>query len=106
MVHHIVLFKLKPEVKPEKLEFMMMQTRMSLLKIPEVLSVKCGKRIDREHNDWPFFIALDFESMDKLALYRDDPVHMKYVADVIRPLTSEKLVLDYEMEPGKDVNFS
>ena len=105
MVHHIVLFKLKPEVKPEKLEELMMQTRMSLLKIPEVLSVKCGKRID-ENNEWPFFIALDFESMDKLALYRDDPIHMKYVADVIKPFTSERLALDYEMEPGKDVKFS
>ena len=106
MVHHIVLFKLKPEVKPEKLEELMMQTRMSLLKIPEVLSVKCGKRIDVENNEWPFFIALDFESMDKLALYRDDPIHMKYVADIIKPFTSERLALDYEMEPGKDVKFS
>ena len=45
MVHHITLFKLKPEVTPEKLEKMMMTTRMSLLKIPEILAVKCGKAI-------------------------------------------------------------
>jgi hypothetical protein len=106
MVHHIVLFQLKPEVKPEKLEELMMQTRMSLLKIPEVLSVKCGKRIDTENNPWQFFIALDFESMDKLAVYQEDPIHMKYVAEVIKPNTAERLALDYEMEPGKDVRFS
>ena len=56
MVYHIVLFKLKPEVTPEKLEEMMMNTRMQLLKIPEALSVKCGKRIDPT-NDWEFFLA-------------------------------------------------
>ena len=39
MVHHIILFKLKPEVTPAKLEQMMRNTRMSLLKIPEILSV-------------------------------------------------------------------
>ena len=66
MVHHIVLYKLKPEVTPARVEAMMMNTRMQLLKIPEVLNIKCGKRIDPEL-PWPFFIAIDFESMDKYA---------------------------------------
>jgi len=105
MVYHIVLFKLRPEVTPAKLEEMMMNTRINLLKIPEVLSVKCGKKIDPK-GEWPFFVALDFESTDKLAVYRDDPIHLKYIEDVIKPNTSERLTLDYEMEPGKDVRFS
>ena len=54
---------------------MMRQTRTTLLKIPEVLSVKCGKRIDPEC-EWPFFLAVDVESMDKLAMYRDDAFHV------------------------------
>src|SRR5438093_9625388 len=105
MVHHIVLFKLKPEVTPAKLEEMMMKTRMLLLKIPEVLAVKCGKKIDPKC-DWTFFIALDFESMDKMSVYREDPNHLKYIEDVLKPNTTDRLVLDYEMEPGKDVRFS
>ena len=48
MVHHIVLYRLKPEVTPARVEEMMMNARMQLLKIPEVLSIKCGKRIDPE----------------------------------------------------------
>ena len=46
MVHHIVLYRLKPEVTPARVEEMMMNTRMQLLKIQEVLSIKCGKRIE------------------------------------------------------------
>jgi hypothetical protein len=105
MIHHVVLFKLNPEVTPEKVEEMMLNTRIQLLKIPEVLSVKCGKRVDPA-NPWPFFIAVEVESMDKLAVYRDDPIHIKYVEDVIRPNTSDRLALDYEMEPGKDIDLS
>jgi hypothetical protein len=105
MVQHIVLFKLKPEINDEKVEQMMRNTRIQLLKIPEVLSVKCGKRISTE-NDWPFFIAVEFESMDKLAVYLDDSIHLKYVQDVIKPHTTERMALDYEMEPGKDVQYS
>lgn len=105
MVHHIVLFKLKPGIASAKVEEMMMNTRMQLLKIPEALSVKCGKCIDPK-SEWPFFIALDFESLDKLAIYLEDAIHLKYVDEVLKPNTSEHLVLDYEMEPGKDVRYS
>jgi len=105
MVHHIDLYKLNSDVTPARVEAMMMNARMQLLKIPEVLSIKCGKRIGPEL-DWPFFIAIDFESMDKYAIFREDPIYVKFVEEVIKPNTEESLVLDFEMDPGKDVRFS
>jgi Stress responsive A/B Barrel Domain len=105
MVHHLVLFKLKPEVTPARVEEMMMNTRMQLLKIPEVLSIKCGKRVNNEM-PWPFFIAIDFESMDKYEIFREDSIFVKYEADIIKPNIAEALTLDFEMDPGKDVRFS
>jgi len=82
-----------------------MNARMQLLKIPEVLSIKCGKRIDAEIS-WPFFIAIDFESMDKFAIFREDPIFVKFNEEVIKPNTADSLSLDFEMDPGKDVRFS
>lgn len=105
MVHHISLFKLKPDITPARLEEMMMNTRMQLLKIPEVLSIKCGKRIDSTM-PWPFFIAIDFESMDKYDIYCEDPIYVKFVEEVIKPNVADTLKLDFEMDPGKDVQFS
>ncbi len=105
MVHHLVLFKLKPDVDDERIEWMTRQTRIHLLKIPEVLSVKCGKTIKPDAK-WPFFLALDVESMEKLAITMDDPNHAKFVEDVIRPHTTERLAIDYEMDPGRDVKYS
>jgi Stress responsive A/B Barrel Domain len=105
MVHHITLFKLKPEVTPARLEEIMMNTRMQLLKIQEVLSIKCGKRIESEM-PWPFFIAIDFESMDKYEIFKEDPIHVKFTEEVIKPNTADSLPLFFEMDPGKDVRFS
>ena len=105
MVHHIVLFKLKPEVTLARIEEMMMNTRMQLLKIPEVLSIKCGKRIDPELL-WPFFIAIDFETMDRYEIFKEDPIHVKFMEEIIKPNTADSLALDFEMDPGKDVRFS
>ncbi len=104
MVHHIGLYKLKPDVTPARLEEIMRSTRMHLLKIPEVLSIKCGKRIHEE--EWPFFIAIDFESMDRYEIYKEDPIHVKFVEEIVKPNTAESLTLFFEMDPGRDVRFS
>ena len=105
MIHHIALFKLKPEVTPEKLETMMRQTRARLLKIGEVLALKCGKNIDPQ-GEWGFFLAVDVESAEKLALCRESGVYLKFAEDVLKPNTCDRLAVDYEMEPGKDIRFS
>lgn len=105
MVHQISLYKLKPQVTTEKVEEMMVDTRIALLKIPEILSVKCGKAIDPK-SDWPFFITVDCESTDKLAVMEDDAIYMKFIADVIKPNTEDRLILAYEQEPGKNIKYS
>jgi hypothetical protein len=105
MVHHVSLFKLKPDVTPAKLEQLMRSTRINLLKIPEILAVRCGKNIEK-NSEWPFFIALDFESMEKMAVTEDDAIYMKFMAEVVVKNTSERLVLNYEMEPNKDTRYS
>jgi hypothetical protein len=48
----------------------MMNTRMQVLKIRGGLEHQCGRRIDLGLQ-WPFFIAIDFESMDNFAIFRE-----------------------------------
>ena len=105
MICHLVLFHLKPEVDEEKIEWMMRETRMQLLKIPEVLAVRCGKRI-KEAQEWPFFLSIEVESTEKLALYMAHPVHIKYRDEVVFPNITEHVMFDFEMEPGKDIRYS
>jgi hypothetical protein len=105
MIHHLVLFKLQPGVDDEKVEWMMRQTRIQLLKIPEVLNIKCGKPVT-PGTEWNFFLSVDVESLEKLAVYRGDPNHVKFLEEVIRPNTTDRLAIDYEMDPGRDVTYS
>jgi hypothetical protein len=105
MVYQVSHFKLKPGLPPARLEEMMVSTRIQLLKIPEILSVKCGKGIDPKA-EWSFFIALDFESLEKLAVVEDDAIYMKFLSDTLKANTADRLTLTYEMEPGKNTRFS
>src|SRR5437762_12713929 len=97
MVHHIVLYKLKPEVTPARVEEMMMNTRMRLLEMPEVLSIKCGKRIDPQMT-WPYFIAIDFDAMDIYAILSEDSVFVQLNEEMIKSNTAEAHTLDYQMD--------
>ena len=105
MVHYIALFKLKPKVSDETLDTMLRASRSQLLRIPEALNVRSGKRIDQDC-EWPFFLAIDFENLERLEMFKDDPLSIKFQHEVIKPNTSETLEMIYEMEPGKDPKYS
>ena len=45
-----MLLTTKPEVIPSKLEEIMVETRIRLLKIPEVNNLRVGKRVDTTNN--------------------------------------------------------
>jgi hypothetical protein len=105
MVHHIVLCDFRLETDDERVEWIMRQTRIRLLKIPEVRAIKCGKRIDAG-NKWGFFFAVDCESMEKLAHGQQDPVYDAFLKEVLEPNVYGQLGISYEMEPDKDVRYS
>jgi len=105
MVHYIALYKLRSSVTDEELETMIRASRSQLLKIPEVLHLRSGKRIE-EDSEWPFFIAIDFESLDKMVHYLVDPVYIRFRDEILRPFTTQRLELRYETDPAKDTRYS
>ena len=105
MVHHVVLCRLLPAVSDEQVEWILRQTRIRLLKLAEVRAMQCGRRIEQA-NEWGFYYAADYESMDKMGDAHRDPVYRRFVEEVIKPHVGRQLGLSYESEPGKDVRYS
>ena len=100
MVCQVSLFVLKPGVTPERLEEMMWLTRTTLLRVREILHLNVGKRI-KPTDPWDWFVSLEVESLDKLAIACDDPHYHKFTNDVLRHnvLEDRQQVLTFEMEP-------
>jgi len=105
MIARLSLFTLKPDITPERLEEVMWITRTTLLKIPEVLALRTGKRVN-PGDPWDWFVLIETESLDKLAICEDDPHHYKYLKEVVTPSVEREQVLTFEMEPRKDVKYS
>ncbi|MBT8038185.1 MAG: Dabb family protein [Verrucomicrobiae bacterium] len=95
MIHHIVFFKLKPEVDGPKLDEMIRSTRSQLLEVPGVIGVQSGQNIDTEA-EWPFFLNVEVATLEDLRQYSKDPIHVNYVETVIKPNTTERLALDFQ----------
>lgn len=104
MVFHLVLCRLRPEISPAEIENMMRQTRIQLLKVPEVKIIRCGQRIASE--GWEFFISLEFESMEKMNLFSANPITVRHREEVLLPNVLVWTSHDFELEPGKDPRHS
>lgn len=98
MIHHIVLYKLKPNVSAAQLEMIMMQTRIQLLKVSVAANVRCGRRLSKS-SEWEFFVSVDFDSKERLRIFEEDPFYIKFVEDVIKPNMADSLVLDFDGDP-------
>lgn len=105
MIAYLSLYKLKPEVTADEFEDMMSQTRMQLLRVSEILTVKTGKRVNPA-DEWQWFVFLEVESMDKLVIAQDDPHYIKFREEVVKANISEQHSTAFEMEPRKDVKYS
>ena len=105
MIAFLSLFTLQPEVTAEKLEELMAATRVQLLRVPEVLAVKTGKRV-RPSDPHGWFVYLEVETMDKLAICLDDPHYIKFREDVLKPHVATQETTAFEMEPRKDPRYS
>lgn len=106
MIHEVILARFPEGAPVDLVEKLMVETRMRLLKIPEILSLSCGKRIDPAKNPYPFFIALEFESLAKKRVAYENPIFTIFLSQIFKPAVAEFITLTFEMDPGKDVRFS
>lgn len=105
MVHFIALYRLAEGVTDAKLEEMLRVSRSLFFRVQEAHNVRSGRSIEGD-NPWPFFVSMDLESMDKVQMFLNDPVWVKFNQDVVRGNTTTSEVLLFETEPGKNVKYS
>jgi len=105
MVHYIALYKLNAKADEEALEEMIRLSRSRLHRINEAHNFRSGRSI-RDENKFSFFLSADFESLDKLKMFQDDPGYLRFDSEVVQKYTEECRELLYETEPGKDPKYS
>jgi hypothetical protein len=106
MLHHVLLAKLKSDLPDDAVEQLMVESRIRLLKIPEVMNLRCGKRLDAKKTPYEFFLAMDVENTAKLRVIYESAIYLQFKQQILDTKTSEISEMSFEMEPGKDVIYS
>lgn len=105
MVHYIALYRIASDKSEEEIEEMIRVSRTCFHRVNEAHNFRSGRSID-PGDEFGFFISADFESRDKLAMFREDPNYKRFELDVIRAHTTGCSEHLYETEPGKDPKYS
>ena len=80
-------------------------SRTCFHRVNEAHNFRSGRTIDPEA-DFGFFISADFESSDKLNMFREDPNYQRFEIDVVKPRTTKCVEHVFETEPGKNPKYS
>lgn len=99
MVHHIVMWKFKSEIKEEQKEGIkkaMAENLQSLVgKVPGLLTVEfVSQPISSSTHDIALVTTL--EKAEDIAAYAVHPEHVRVADTYVRPYVTERACLDYE----------
>ncbi|KAG2112384.1 stress responsive A/B barrel domain-containing protein [Suillus discolor] len=95
-IHHIVLYKFKPEVTPEQKQSVRDSVSALPSQIPAIQSLITGETVyNHLGHGFDEGIILLFESQAKLAEYRPHKAHVDYQA-FAKPLLEGLLIFDIE----------
>ena len=99
MVHHIVMWKFRPEIEEERkpeLKKAMKENLSSLVgKVPGLLTVEfVEKPLPSSTHDMALVTTL--EKAEDIAVYAKHPAHVAVADTYVRPFVTERACLDYE----------
>lgn len=103
MIHHICLLSSPKAASPEQIDNLMIETRLRLLKIPEVMNLRVGKSVN-SNNSYFFFFSFDVDSLEKLELVKQTAYYYQFEKQVLSSLSALKTEYDFEMEPKKEID--
>lgn len=96
MFKHVVMWKFNDDVSEEdKLE---MKRQLESLKgmVPSLVAIEVGMNVAGGEAAKDMVLSTEFKSAEDLHAYAVHPEHLK-VVDFIKPLVSERSVVDYEV---------
>ncbi|CAI9085562.1 hypothetical protein A7K93_11210 [Candidatus Methylacidiphilum fumarolicum] len=98
MIHHLCFLSSQNVSNPEQIDNLMIETRVRLLKIPEIMNLRVGKNIS-PNGSYFFFFSFDVDSIEKLELVKQSPYYYQFEKQILAPLSAIRTEYDFEMEP-------
>jgi len=94
MIRHVVMWKFKEGTEEQMNEFL---TKLQALYgvIPQIKAQQVGKDIAGDGN-YDAVLVSDFESLEDLAIYKNDPRHVA-VSSLCKSIRESRVAVDYQL---------
>ncbi|MFC1859114.1 Dabb family protein [Thermodesulfobacteriota bacterium] len=100
MIHHVVMFKFKPDVQDSEIEEFAKDIDALPDKIVEIQALESGLNIFRSERSYDFALISVFANMEALQRYQNHPDHLLVISKV-KEMCSKVGAVDFETEHPK-----
>ncbi|MBA3831136.1 MAG: Dabb family protein [Chthoniobacterales bacterium] len=96
MIHHTALFTFNETATKAQIAELM-DSLLALQKdIPAIKRIVWGRNFSQKANGYTDVVSIDFPSRETLAAFYDHPAHKRVAERLIKPITKNLLIVDYE----------
>ncbi|MGH8991607.1 MAG: Dabb family protein [Acidimicrobiia bacterium] len=96
MFRHVVMVKFRDDATDEQKQALRDGLATMPEQIPEVRAYRFGDDAGLSPGNFDLVVVADFEDSDAFLTYRDHPAHQKLVADLLRPIITERAAVQHE----------
>ncbi|TKK89453.1 Dabb family protein [Herbidospora galbida] len=97
MFRHIVLLRWVEEATEDQRAAVVAGLETLPGAIPEIKKYVIGTDAKVNEGNFDLGVVADFESVDDYLVYRDHPVHLKVVADFIKPIAAGRAAVQFPL---------
>ena len=95
MLHHIVLFKFKPDTDDEQIAALATMLEALPDQIVEIQLYEFGRDVVRSDRSYDFALVSGFANLDAMQRYQEHPEHQKVIA-LVREICEDVRAVDFE----------
>lgn len=97
MIHHVVLFRWKPDTTPAQLASAEHALRGMVGRIAEIRALHYGPNLGPSQAEYPWALLVVCDDMAAVERYAAHPVHVDVVQSAIAPIREARLAIDFEV---------
>ena len=96
MIRHVVMFRWTPEATQEQKQRVAAELRRLPALLPVLRGLSRRSRSRPAEGNFEFAVVADFDDLEGLRTYRDNPEHRAIIAEFIQPIIAQRAAVQYE----------
>lgn len=96
MVRHVSLLRFVPGTTDAEVGEIEAALGALPARLAQLRDYRYGRSLGLTEGGYDFAVVADFDDVDGYAAYRDDPEHRRILAELVRPVISDRAVVQYE----------